>query len=104
MMNGKFKHTHCVFCNRLELGLNQIDLTVISKSVCLNCAENVTIGKFHKEFKWLPSLVYKKTMSQLLKTYDLDYYTKAKLKEISKPTETNKISGYSNILLHIGKI
>lgn len=56
-----------MFCKRSGLGLDLIDITVISKFVCRFCANELTIGKFHQAFKWQPTITHNKALNQILK-------------------------------------
>ncbi len=64
---GKYKPNACMFCNRSGLGLELIDITVVSKFVCRVCANDLTIAKFHAAFKWQPTITYNKALNQILK-------------------------------------
>jgi len=64
---GKYKIGACMFCKRSGLGLDLIDITVISKFVCRFCANELTIGKFHQAFKWQPTITHNKALNQILK-------------------------------------
>lgn len=64
---GKYKPGACMFCEASGLGLNLIDITVVSKFICQNCANELTIERFHNAFKWQPTITYNKALNQVLK-------------------------------------
>lgn len=74
---GKYKPGACMFCERSGLGLELHDITVVSKYICKFCRESLTIGQFHKSFKWEPTITYNKALNQVLKLKTDEFYPRA---------------------------